>query len=83
MKPEETVIDSSQAVQTALQHVVANMLIILCVIGAIHLIINWTTWDNEKHIIFMLTCCFIVSVMLSLRTGKEVKDYAEIMSNDT
>lgn len=72
---EEANQEYKQAVQSAMQHGLSNIIIILCVLCSIYLAVNWVSWDVDKPIVFALITCFIITTIISWRSGKEAVEY--------
>lgn len=72
---EVTKEERSAAMQSTLQHSFANMTTILSILAIIYLTLNWVSWQTDKTILLTLVTCVIVSVIISVRSGKEAVDY--------
>lgn len=67
--------EHSAAMQSALQNSISNMITILSIIALIYLALNWVSWETDKTILLTLLACIVVSVVISVRSGKEVIGY--------
>lgn len=67
--------ERSAAMQSALQNSISNMTTILSIFALIYLALNWVSWETDKTILLTLLACIVVSVVISVRSGKEVIEY--------
>lgn len=78
---EVTKEERSAAMQSTLQHSFANMTTILSILAIIYLTLNWVSWQTDKTILLTLIACIVVSVVISVRSGKEVIEYMKNHAN--